>query len=181
MESFINLNDLLGTIDANKIGAEDSERRDLLAEGYYVCEVADAELGTNKAQTNMQVKITLKIVENGYAVVEDESKNVQFVEIPHTKNRLIFKYYPLKDKESAERFISDMLKFEDPETPGESLIPRELFASEESIEECLALIKDMQSRIWINNRIIKNKQTNEDSNWADLVSWKKAGKLELPM
>jgi hypothetical protein len=97
--------------------------------------------------------------------------------LENTKNRKIFKYYPLVNEKNVNSFVSDMLKFEG-ETAGESILPKEAFTSGEVLEDALDVLTG--SRIYIQVSTTVKKSTGEASKWNNLVSWKRAESLGLP-
>ena len=88
------------------------------------------------------------------------------------------KYYTLKDSNTVKRFVSDMLKFENPEEPGVSLLTKECFASEELIKESISILA-FGSRIFVQSETKTDQKTNEPSTWYYLISWARAAKLGL--
>jgi hypothetical protein len=68
-----------------------------------------------------------------------------------------------------------MLKFEDEN--GDPLIPKEAFMMSEMLEEAVDAL--VGSRVYVQvSTTIKNE---ESSTWKNLISWKRAAKLDLPM
>ena len=98
-------------------------------------------------------------------------------EIKGSKNRKIFMYYVLKDTQSVRRFVSDMLKFEGEEA-GKPLLDKEYFMNFEILEDALKILEGMKIYVQV------TKSENQDGtvrNWQNLISWKRAAALDLPM
>ena len=70
-----------------------------------------------------------------------------------------------------------MLKFEG-DTAGESLLPKEAFLSSETIEDALDIL--IGKRIYIQVSTTVNDDDSK-STWNNLISWKRAAALELPI
>ena len=107
----------------------------------------------------------------------DKAGNVETKEVKGSKNRKIFMYYVLKDTASVRRFVSDMLKFEGEER-GKPLLDKEYFMNSEILADALKILEGMQIYIQI------TKSTNDDGttrSWQNLISWKRAAALDLPM
>lgn len=173
MADFIKLNDLLSTVDWNTVTEEPSFED--LPEGFYLCEVEKAELKPNKANTNMQVSFTYKVVEDGIAEVIDNRGNSALQEIAHTQNRKIFKHYPFKDQNGIKRFVVDMMKFEG-ENPGEPILDTEYFMTEETIPDALDILVGMRIYVQASYKEYQGKKNC----WYDVLSWDRAKKLGLP-
>lgn len=173
-EIFNKLDDVLGKVDLSSTTAESSGFADL-EPGYYLTAVESAELTTSKKSGNPQVKLVLKIVEDGLAHDMDEAGNVTVRPLKGSKNRYIYKYYPLKDDTTVKRFVSDMLKFEVKE--GEPALPAEAFTTAAVLSDSLAAIADMQIYVQIS---VSGEGENKTS-WTNLISWKRAKEIELPM
>ena len=170
------LNALLATTDLTDVTAESSGFSEL-PEGYYLCEVEEAKLTTSKTSGAPMVSLRFKVVEDGHAVEIDEVGNVNMTDLKKTSNRKIFTHYPFKDDRSVKRFVTDMLKFEG-ETPGESLLPKEAFTTAETLEDALGALIGM--RIYVQVSVTINDDDSK-SVWNNLISWKRASALELPM
>lgn len=173
MADFIKLNDLLSTVDWNTVTEKDSFEE--LPEGYYCCLIEKAELKPNKANTNMQVSFTYKVIENGLAEVTDNRGNSVWQEIPHTQNRKIFRYYPLKTTGNFKRFIEAMMKFEGEER-GKPKFSINDFKTEDEIEK--SLDKLVGSGIYV--QVYYKEAQGQKNCWNDIISWDKAEKLGLP-
>lgn len=170
------LDALLGNTDLSDVSAEGPGFSEL-PDGYYNCEVETAELKVSKSSGQPMVSFKFKVTENGYAVQIDEKQNVHLSEIKKTKDRVIFIHYVLKNETWVKRFVTDMLKFEG-EVAGEPLLPKEAFIASETIEDALDLL--VGKRIYVQVSTTTNEDDTE-STWKNLISWKRAAALELPM
>ena len=179
-ERFINfdqLNELLGKVNLEDVTAESNEKKfEELPDGYYLSEVESAELGVSKTN-KIQVRIQLKVVEDGIGNYIDERGNAKMMTLEHTKNRKIFKYYPLVEEKDVNRFVSDMLKFEG-DVPGEPLLPKEAFTTGEVLEEALEVLTG--ARLYVQATTTTKKGTDERNTWFNLISWNRVKDLELP-
>lgn len=175
MADFIKLGDVLSQVNWSTVTEQQSFED--LPEGFYLCEVEKAELKMNKAETNMQVSFTYKVVEPGLAEAIDDRGNSVLREIPGTVNRKIFKHYPFKDANGVKRFVVDMVKFEAPDTPGEPILSPEYFMTEETFPDALNCL--IGCRIYIQAAY---KESNGQKNcWYDVVGWDRAEKMQLPV
>lgn len=174
MADFIKLGSILSGMDWS--APLENNDFDDLPEGYYLCEVENAVLKENKAQTNQQVSFTFKIVQDGLAEELDDNGDSVWKDVSGTHNRKIFKHYPFKDEKGVRRFVSDMLKFEG-ETPGEPLLTAEYFMTEETFPDALDILKGMQIYV---QAAIKEYQGKKNV-WYELISWDRAAKLGLPV
>lgn len=174
--NFNELNALLGSVNLDNVTADSGSGFEELPDGYYLSEVESAELTTSKNTGNPQVAMQLKVVEDGLGSYVDERGFAKLRNIEHTKNRKIFKYYPLTNEKTVKTFVSDMLKFEG--TPGEPLLPEEAFMTGEVLEEALSIL--VGSRIYVQISTTTKKGTDEKQSWKNLISWNRAKTLELP-
>ena len=175
--NFDNLNALLSKVNLDPITADSSGGYEELKDGYYLSEVEKAELTVSKNSGNPQVAMTFKIVEDGIGSYIDERGYQKFSKIEHTKNRKIFKYYPLATEKDVNRFVSDMLKFEG-DTPGEPILPKEAFTTGETIEEAVDALVGF--RIYVQASTTIKKGTEEKQTWYNLISWNRATQFNLP-
>ena len=166
------LNGLLGTTDLSDVSAESAGFSEL-PDGYYLAEVEKAELKESKSSHQPMVAFQFKIVDDGLTTDE----NGEFVSVKKTKGRKIFMYYVLKDENSVRRFATDMLKFEG-ETVGEPVLSKEYFTNSELLLDALDILKEM--RVYIQSSTTVN-DDNSTSVWKNLISWKRAAALELPL
>lgn len=174
---FGKLNELLNNVDLTNVSADDVERKELPC-GYYLSEVESAILRENKSGEYPQVMLTMKIVEDGIDVEMSEN-NVTLKPLDKTTGRKTWIFYTFKDEDSIKRFVRDMLKFEG-EKEGEPILPKEAFLNGETLEGALEVITGM--RIYIN--ISEGSKPNADGTlprFANIVSWKRAKMLELPL
>lgn len=170
------LNSLLADTKLDDVSSE-SSGFESLPDGYYLTEVEKAELTVSKSSGSPMAAFQVKVVEDGVSANIDSKGLVDVTEIPRTKNRKIFLYYVLKNESSVKRFVADMLKFEGA-TAGESLLGKEYFTNAELLEDALDVL--IGSRIYVNVATSENKDGSE-STWNNLISWKRASALELPM
>jgi len=170
------INELLKQTNITDVTAESNSFQEL-PEGYYLCTVNTAEIKESKASGNPMIAFTFTVSENGYRYVADEDGNAKMQEVKGSKNRKIFMYYVLKDTASVRRFVSDMLKFEG-EEPGKPLLDKEYFMNSEILADALAILQGIKIYIQI------TKSTNDDGtsrSWQNLISWKRAAALDLPL
>ena len=170
------INDLLKQTNIDDVTSESNSFQEL-PEGYYLCTVDSAEIKESKASGNPMIAFTFTVAENGCHYVADKDGNTEMQEVKNSKNRKIFMYYVLKDTASVRRFVSDMLKFEG-EEPGKPLLDKEYFMNSEILADALAILQGMRIYIQI------TKSVNDDGtsrSWQNLISWKRANALELPM
>lgn len=170
------INELLKQTNINDVTPESNNFQEL-PEGYYLCSVDSAEIKESKASGNPMVAFTFTVTEDGHHYVADKDGNAEMQEVKGSKNRKIFMYYVLKDTQSVRRFVSDMLKFEGKEA-GKPLLDKEYFMNFDILGEALKLLEEMRIYIQI------TKSENQDGttrNWQNLISWKRASALDLPM
>ena len=171
---FDTLDELLAKTRLDDVTAE-SSGYETLPEGYYLCEVEKTTLGSSKTSGNPMVSFQLKVVEDGHKVGFDGNGNVSLEDIPHTKGRKIFKHYPFKDESSVKRFATDMLKFED---ENGSILPKEAFTTSDVLNDALEILEGMNIYVQMTNN---EKDDGTVNSWANLISWKRASLLELPI
>ena len=160
------INELLKQTNINDVTSESNNFQEL-PEGYYLCTVDAAEIKESKASGKPMIAFTFTVSENGH----------HYVAVKGSKNRKIFMYYVLKDTQSVRRFVSDMLKFEGEEA-GKPLLDKEYFMNFEILEDALKILEGMKIYVQI------TKSENQDGtvrNWQNLISWKRAAALDLPM
>lgn len=173
---FDTLNKLLTETDITNVTSESTGFEEL-PDGYYLCEVEQAELKESKSSHQPMAAFKLKIVEDGKTAEVDEKGNVKIRNIDKTKNRKIFMNYVLKDEKSVKRFVTDMLKFEG-DVEGESLLPKEAFTTSETLEDAIDVLTGYQ--IYVSVSTTENDDGTK-SVWNNMISWKRAAALELPM
>lgn len=170
---FAKVNEVLNNVDLNKVTAESTGFEELQP-GHYLCSVDSAILTESKSSKNPQIKLTLSVSEDGIAHIKDGDE-VLVETLKGTKGRKIFKYYPLKDATTVKRFVSDMLKFES--EPGEPILPQEAFTNAETLNDALDVLTGMQIYV----ELTVSGEGENKSTWTNLISWKRAAELELPM
>lgn len=169
------INELLKQTNINDVTSESNNFQEL-PEGYYLCTVDVAEIKESKAG-NPMIAFTFSVSENGRHYAADKDGNAEMQEVKGSKNRKIFMYYVLKDTQSVRRFVSDMLKFEGEEI-GKPLLDKEYFMNFEILEDALKILEGMKIYVQV------TKSENQDGtvrNWQNLISWKRAAALDLPM
>lgn len=170
------INELLKQTNINDVTSESNNFQEL-PEGYYLCNVDAAEIKESKASGKPMIAFTFTVSENGRHYVADKDGNAEMQEVKGSKNRKIFMYYVLKDTQSVRRFVSDMLKFEGEEA-GKPLLDKEYFMNFEILEDALKILEGMKIYVQV------TKSENQDGtvrNWQNLISWKRAAALDLPM
>lgn len=170
------INELLKQTNINDVTSESNNFQEL-PEGYYLCTVDAAEIKESKASGKPMIAFTFTVSENGRHYVADKDGNAEMQEVKGSKNRKIFMYYVLKDTQSVRRFVSDMLKFEGEEA-GKPLLDKEYFMNFEILEDALKILEGMKIYVQV------TKSENQDGtvrNWQNLISWKRAAALDLPM
>ena len=179
------LDELLGKSDLSGATAEGSKGGDL-PDGYYLCEVEKAELTASKSSGNPMVKLQYKVVENGFKSVIDDQGNDILVEAKGTANRKIFLNYVLSTEQQVGFFVSDMLKFANPEDMSKPLLgdtPEEAkayFKSSALLVDALDIIS-MGCRIYIMVQTVAKKDNPEEKDKKyNPITWARAAKLELP-
>lgn len=169
------LNQLLSQTDIKDITSESNSFQEL-PEGYYLCSIESGELKESKSSHQPMVAFTFNIVENGHAYVADKDGDAEMVELKNTKKRKIFMYYVLKDTNSVRRFVSDMLKFENED--GKPILDKEYFMNFDILTDALKLLEGMNIYIQITK---SEAQDGSIRSWQNLISWKRAKALDLPM
>lgn len=176
------LDDLLAQADLSNTTSEGQSKE--LPDGYYLCEVESADLGAS-SNGNPMVTLKFKIVEDGLKSIIDDKGNDVLVEAKNTKGNYIYQNYTLTNNMNLGFFVSDMLKFEDPETPGKPLLAdtveeaKAYFSNTELLLEALEVIS-MGSRIFV---MLQTKPRKDNPDVMDkkksLISWKRAAGLGL--
>lgn len=171
------LDELLGSVDLSKVTASGVGFEDL-EDGYYLGEVAnDTKLTVTKNTGEAMVSMKFVIVEDGLKNTLDENNVVVLAPAKGTKGRSIYINYVLRDVQSVKRFVSDMLKFEDPNNPGEPILGEEYFKSTELLTDALSCL--ITSRIYINVQTVE--KNGEKKQRFNLVKWDRCPDLGLPM
>lgn len=180
------LDDLLSKSDLSGATAEGSKSADL-PDGFYLCEVEKAELTSSKTSGNPMVKIQYKIVENGFKSLVDDQGNAILVEAKGTANRKIFMNYVLSTESQVGFFVSDMLKFSNPEDMTKPLLgetqeeAKTYFKTAALLVDALDIIS-MGCRIYIMVQSVPKKDNPEETDKKyNPITWKRAAGLQLPM
>lgn len=166
------LDSLLSKTDLADVTAESNNFSEL-PDGYYLIEVEKAELKESKSSHQPMVAFQMSVVEDGVGVDD----NANLFDLKKTKGKKVFMYYVLKDEASIRRFVTDMLKFEG-ETPNEPILGKEYFTNSQLLVDALDILVGM--RLYCQSSTTKN-DDGTSSNWKNLISWKRARMLELPM
>lgn len=169
------INELLSQTKIDDITSESNSFQEL-PEGYYLCSVDSAEIKESKTSHMPMIAFAFSVTENGSAYIADAEGNAEMKELKGTKNRKIFMYYVLKDTASVRRFVSDMLKFENDK--GQPLLDKEYFMNSEILGDALKLLEGMNIYVQITKSEL---QDGTSRSWQNLISWKRANALGLPM
>ena len=149
-----------------------------LPEGYYYSEVSDAKFTLTKETKLPMITLTFDVIE-GYRIATDEEIDnglPELFKLKSVEKRKIFVRFVNKDEPSLQRFAKNMLKFED--ANGEPLLEKDVFLDAEFLIEALNCL--IGSRLYV--QISKSKNSNgETSIWQNLISWKRASQLGLPV
>ena len=167
-ELFKKVDSVLTKVDLTKTTADNIGFEDL-KQGYYICEVETAKLTESKKSHNPQVALTLKTIDDGFDIDDEDNR----IPLKGSKNRKIFKYYPLTDETTVKRFVSDMLKFENED--GSPILPPAAFTTAETLSDALDVIEGM--RIYV--QLSVSGEGENKSTWTSLLSWKRVADLEL--
>lgn len=176
------LDSLLSQADLSQTTSEGKSKE--LPDGYYLGEVESAELGES-SNGNPMVTFKFKVVEDGLKSVIDENGNDVLVPAVNTKGNRIYINYTLTNNMNLGFFVSDMLKFENPDEPGKPLLADSVeeaklfFTTTEYLLQALEIIS-MGSRIFI---MLQTKERKDNPDVKDqkksLISWKRATTLGL--
>ena len=167
-----NLNELLGGTDLKDVSADGAGFKEL-PDGYYLSEVESAKLTVSKSTHQPMVAFQFKVAADGFEANDDGD----LISLAKTANRKLFIYYILKDDASVKRFVSDMLKFEGTE-PGKPLLEREYFMNADVLEDALDILVGRRIYVQISTT---EKSDGTTSTWQNLISWKRAEALTLPV
>lgn len=154
-----------------------------LPDGYYLCEVVDGKLTATQSSGKPMVSMEFKVIEDGKKIITDEQGYTQLVDAEKTKDKKIYQNYVLSNEMQLGFFVSDMLKFQDPET-NESLFDKENdFASTLAIVNvCDSLVAaGMLIYIMVQTTKRKNSQTGQEEKVKKYnpISWNRARRLGL--
>lgn len=172
---FSSFDKVVKNTDLSGITAESSGFSDLKP-GYYLCSLDKACFKKAKKDGAPQIMMQFNVVEDGVAFEQDDRGNDTATALKGTKNRKIFKYYPIRDDASLKRFVSDMLKFIDPKTKA-SLLPPEAFMNHEVVATALEALEG--SRIYVS--LTESGEGESKSIFPNLISWTRAEQISLPM
>ena len=167
------INAIASQADLTQIKGEDNVYSQL-PEGYYLCEATDWELrevGTNKEPMYM---IKMKIVDDGITIDESTSNTIA---LKNTKNKTLNLLYMITTTANFERFVNDMLKFEQDE--GVPLLEKEYFNYDETINDALDLTKGKRLWVQVYSYLSKNDNTTKYGNRP--ISFARAEKLGIEM
>jgi len=173
---FGTLDELLSSTNLDDVTADGVGYKEL-PDGYYLSELTKAELTESKSSHQPMIAIQFTTVENGLGVNLREDESSEFVEISKTKNQRISMYYVLKDEASVKRFVTDMLKFEG-DVEGEPLLTKDYFLTSELLEDALDVLTGSRIYVQISTTVRDDDTT---STWRNLISWKRAKALDLPL
>lgn len=174
-EVFNKLDSLLSNVDLSDVNAESTGFASL-PDGYYLCEVDKAELKESKTSHEPMVSFQFNVIEDGKDVKIEDDGSVTLTAIAKTKGRKVFVHYVLKDESSIRRFAADMMKFEG-EAVGEPLLPKEAFMTSETLLDALDVLTGMRIYVCAST----TEKDGVKSQWNNLISWKRAAALELPI
>ena len=164
------LDELLQATDLSKVSASGVGFEDL-PDAYYLTETVKYDIkmspGNDNAAPCPMITLSFKVLDNGWKRLEDEDN---FVRVEGTKGRWISKTYWLSDTQSVKKFTSDMLKFENPEMPGEPILDIEYFTNSQLLRDAMDIIAS-QLRIYIKLSSYEKKDTKETKQTQNLVKW----------
>lgn len=172
---FKTLGALLGNTKLDDITADSTDFPEL-PDGYFLCSVEKTELKENKKNKPM-VTFTFTTVEDGLDVQLDDYGVPFRIVREKTENKKLWVHFVIDDESKIRRFVTAMLKFEGDEL-GVPLLEKECFTSPELLEEALEILVGCQ--IYVHRSTTLNRDGTE-STWNNLVSWKRAAELELPV
>ena len=174
---FESLNIVLSKVDLDDVSNEEQGGYSDLPDGYYLSEVETAEIKETKESKLPMISFRFKIIQNGLDAILNDNNTVDLVELKGTTNRKVFINWVLKDDVSVKRFVSDMLKFEG-ENPGEPILEKEYFTTAETLEDALNILVGM--RIYVKVSTTEGKD-GVSRTWNNLITWKRADSLGLPL
>jgi hypothetical protein len=172
---FSSFDKVVKNTDLSGITAESSGFSDLKP-GYYLCSLDKACFKKAKKDGAPQIMMQFSVVEDGVAYEQDDRGNDIVSPLKGSKNRKIFKYYPIRDDATLKRFVSDMMKFIDPKTKT-ALLPADAFTNHEVVGAALEAIAG--SRIYLSLSEVGEGESK--SIFPNLISWTRAEQLDLPM
>jgi len=175
------LDELLSKTDLSKTTEEGASFD--LPDGYYLCEVKKSEFTATKSTGNPMIAFEYLTIEDGKKTIVDEQGYAQLVDAPKTANKKIFQNYVLSNEMNLGFFVSDMLKFQDPDT-NESLFDKEtdFKTTKDIVRVCDSLVETgMIIYIMVQTTKRKNLQTGEEEKVKKYnpISWNRARRLGL--
>lgn len=167
------LDSLLGSADLSSTTEEGIGSK--LPDGYYLSQVEKAELRESKTG-NPMVVLEYTVVEDGKKIVVDENGYSQLVEAKKTAGQKIYINYVLSNEMQIGFFVSDMLKFQDPETDVPLFDKNEDFKNTEAIINVCEMLEQGGIVYLMLQTVEKNGAKDQRKK---PISWKRARKLEL--
>lgn len=167
------LDKLIANVDLSGITEEGV--RSKLPDGFYLSQVVKAELTESKSG-NPMVVIEYVTVEDGKKTIVDENGYAKQVDAKHTADKKIFCNYVLTNDMNFGFFVSDMLKFQDPET-NEPFFTKEDFDSTQGIiDVCDKLTQG--GIVYLMLQTVQ-KDNGESDQKKNPISWTRAHKFDL--
>ena len=133
-----------------------------LPEGYFKSSVVKAELGETSKTGLPMVKFEFLTVEDGLKSIVDDYGSVQLVEAPRTANQRIYINYVLSTDLQVGFFVSDMLKFQDPDTE-EPYFTKDDFENTMGIVQVCDILTECQPEIYISVQNTERKNDKGDT------------------
>ena len=171
---FSQLDQLLAKTNLADVTAENQFSE--LKDGFYLSELTEASIKVSKSSGKLQAELIFKVAEDGVDMNVDIKGNTILKKIEKSKNRTFRLYYGLSDETSIKRFVSDMLKFEG-EKEGVPILDKSVFTSVENLESALEVIEG----VYIYVQVSTTEKDGKSSTWKNIISWKRAKDLELPL
>ena len=175
------LDELCGKTDLSKTTEEGASFD--LPDGYYLCEVKKADLTATRQSGLPMVSMEFLSVEDGKKTVVDEQGYTQLVDAPKTANKKIFQNYVLSNEMNLGFFVSDMLKFQDPETNTPLFDKQKDFENTKAIMNVCDCLVEAAMLIYVMVQTTKriNKETGEEEKVKKYnpISWTRARRLGL--
>ncbi len=172
---FNQLKDLFADTNIDDVSAEGAGYTEL-PDGYYLCELTQAQLTESKSSGDPMARLDFKICEDGLSIDEKG----KFHNIEKMAGRKFAMFYSFKDESAFKRFVSDMLKFEG-EQAGVPLLEKKYFMQPEILDDALGVLVGSRIYVMVSTSTYKNQQGEEvESHWKNLISWKRVAALQLP-
>lgn len=169
LDSLLESVDLTGTTE-DKVSSD-------LPDGYFLCEVLEANLGESKAG-NAMFSIKYRTFEDGKRNIVDDQGYAQLVDAKGTANKTFYTHYVLSNEMNINFFVSDMLKFQDPET-NEPLFDKDMFKDTKGIVEVAELLQQGGIIFIMVQTVEKRNAPGEKEKKYKPISWTRARALEL--